>query len=394
VTTCPHDPSAQAPAPTAVRTRVLFVIHGLGRAGPELRLLDFARHFPESTDVHVCTIDDYDLTLLEELRKTRANVTIVPVKRAYADWRQVAKVVSYIGQDQIAIVNSFGLKTLLVCLAAKLRYGRRIRAVHHVVDLWADLRWHQRAFMRLAMQCVDVIVCNGHAVKEAIIGSRAVAPRVTIVPNGVDCEHFRATPELRSAERRRLAFSPEDFVLGTVANVRPIKNYPFLLRTMRRIAAAYPHARLLCVGGGPQLEEMKDLAERLGLSGKVRFTGQVNDIRPYLAAMDAFALCSLKEGCPNAVLQAMAMSVPTVGSAVGEIPYLLEHGAAGLLIDPTDEDRFFAGVSRLVEDDMYRRTLAQAGRRQVEDKYSVARMIDKYVGLFDELAAEMRPQIT
>src|SRR5213075_1022198 len=112
--------------------------------------------------------------------------------------------------------------------------------------LWADLRWHQKMFMRAAMQFVDVIVCNGQAVKEAVIGSHRMVPRVIVVPNGVDCHHFRTTPELRIAERRRLDFSPEDFVLGTVANVRPIKNYPFLLRTMRRIADAYPQARLLC----------------------------------------------------------------------------------------------------------------------------------------------------
>src|SRR2546428_6163886 len=375
-----------------VQARVVFATYGRGRAGPERGLLAAARRFPESTDVHVCTVDDYDLTLLEELRKTRANVAVVPVKRAYADWRQISKVVASIGQNQIAIVNSFGLKTLLVCLAAKFRYGRRIRAVHHVVDLWQDLGWFQRVVMWRAMQRVDVIVCNGHAVKEAVIGARAVAPRVTIIPNGVDCEHFRSTPELRIAERRRQGFSPEDFVLGTVANVRAVKNYPFLLRTMRRIAATYPHARLLCVGGGPQLEEMKSLAERLGLGGKVRFAGQTNDIRPYVAAMDAFAICSLKEACPNTLLQAMSMSVATIGSAVGEIPHLLEHGAAGLLIDPTDEDGFFAAVSRLVEDDTYRRTLAPAGRRQVGDKKSVGRMIDQYGELFHELAAELRPQ--
>ena len=381
------DPPAETSAPP---TRVMFVIHGLGRAGPELRLLDFARRFPESIDVHVCSVDDYDLTLIDEFRKTRAHVAVVPVKRAHLDWRQVAKVVASVGQNRIAIINSFGLKTLLVSLAAKLRYGRRIKAVHHVVDLWADLRWHQKMFMRAAMQFVDVIVCNGQAVKEAVIGSHRMVPRVIVVPNGVDCHHFRTTPELRIAERRRLDFSPEDFVLGTVANVRPIKNYPFLLRTMRRIADAYPQARLLCVGGGPQLEEMKALADRLGLTGKVRFTGQVDDIRPCVAAMDAFALCSFKEGCPNVVLQAMAMSVPTIGSAVGEIPYLLDHGAAGLLIDPKDEDRLFAAVSRLIEDDRYRRGLAQSGRRQAESKYSLGRMIDQYARLFDELAAGLQ----
>ena len=382
--------SAQGPAPADVRTRILFVIHGLGRAGPELRLLDFALRFPESMDVHVCTVDEHDLTLLEEFRRTRANVAIIPVRRAYADWRQIAKVVASIREHEIAIVNSFGLKTLLVCLAAKLRYRRRIRVVHHVVSLGEELRWHHRAVMWRAMQRVDVVVCNGHAVKEAVLGARALKPRVTVVPNGVDCEHFRSTPELRLAERRRQGFSPDQFVLGTVANVRPVKNYPFLLRTMRRIAEAYPQLRLLCVGGGEQLEEMKGLVQRLGLADKVCFTGQAKDIRPYVAAMDAFALCSLKEGSPNALLQAMAMSVPTIASAVGEIPYLLEHGASGLLINPTDEDGFFAGVSRLVEDDTYRRTLAKAGRRRVEDKYSVGRMIDEYVGLFGELAAELR----
>jgi glycosyltransferase involved in cell wall biosynthesis len=393
VSAYPHHSSAHDPAPAA-RTRVLFVIHGLGRAGPELNLLDFALRFPENTDMHVCTIDADNLTLLPELRKTRANVAVVPVKRAYADWRQIAKVVSSIDEKQIAIVNSFGLKTLLVCLAAKLRYGRRIRAVHNVVDLWDDLRhWHQRAIMWRAMQWVDVIVCNGHAVRDAVIGSRAVAPRVIIIPGGVDCEHFRSSPELRIAERRRQGFSREDFVLGTVANVRPVKNYPFLLRTMQRIALAYPHARLLCVGGGQQLDEMRRLAERMGLDTKVRFTGPKDDIRPYIAAMDAFALCSLSEGCPNALLQAMAMSVPAIASAVGEIPYLLEHGAAGLLFDPTDEDGFFASVSRLVEDETYRRTLGQAGRQRVEDKYALDRMVDQYVRLFDELVGELHPQV-
>ena len=380
------------PAPAEARTSVLFIIHGLGRAGPELRLLDFAQRFPESTDVHVCSIGE-SRALLEEFKKTRASVSVVPIRRAYADWREVARVTRSIRERDIVVVNSFGLKTLLVCLAAKLRYGRRIRAVHHVVSLWEELRWYQRAFMRHAMERMDVIVCNGQALKDVIIGTRAVAPRVAVIPNGVDCEQFRATPALRRAERARQGYGPEHFVLGTVGNVRPVKNYPFLLRAMRRIHAVYPHARLLCVGGG-QVDDMQRMAESLGLGDVVRFTGLAADVRPYLAAMDAFALCSLKEGSPNAVLQAMAMSLPTIASSVGEIPYLLDHGAAGLLIDPTDEDGLVAGVSRFLEDAAYRRAVAEAGRRRAEGTYSIERMISAYHGLFDELAAEARSERT
>lgn len=380
--------SAPTSVPADVRTSVLFIIHGLGRAGPELRLLDFAQRFPESTDVHVCSVGD-SLALLDEFKKTRASVSVVPIRRAYADWSQVARVTGSIREHDIAVVNSFGLKTLLVCLAAKLRYGRRIRAVHHVVSLGEDLRWYQRALMWRAMQQMDVIVCNGHALNEEVIGPRPLAPRVTVIPNGVDCEHFRSTPAERLAERQRQGYGPEHFVLGTVGNVRPVKNYPFLLRAMRRIHRAYPHTRLLCVGGG-QVEEMRGLAEQLGLGGAVRFTGLAADVRPHLATMDAFALCSLKEGSPNAVLQAMAMSIPTIASAVGEIPYLLDHGAAGLLIDPTEEDALVASVSRLVDDAAYRRAVGDAGRRRAEETYSIDRMIHAYVKLFDDLAAEVR----
>jgi len=139
---------------------------------------------------------------------------------------------------------------------------------------------------------------------------------------------------------------------------------------------------------------MQRMAESLGLGDVVRFTGLAADVRPYLAAMDAFALCSLKEGSPNAVLQAMAMSLPTIASSVGEIPYLLDHGAAGVLIDPTDEDGLVAGVSRFLEDAAYRRAVAEAGRRRAEGTYSIERMISAYHGLFDELAAEARSERT
>jgi glycosyltransferase involved in cell wall biosynthesis len=370
---------------TSAATAILFVIHGLGRAGPELRMLDFARGFPEGLEVHVCSIGD-DLTLLNDLKKTRARILTVPIRRAYAEWRQVGKILAYIREHGISIVNSFDLKTLLVCLMAKFGSRRRVKVVHHVVSLWEDLHWRQHAMLRQAIQHADLVVCNGHAVKEQVIGSRRLGPKVSIIPNGVDGERYRATPELRLRERERYGFAPSHFVLGTVANVRPVKNYPFLLTAMRRVAQKYPQARLLCVGGGVQLDEMKALAQRLELGNAVIFTGSVADVRPYVATLDAFALCSRNEGCPNVVLQAMAMSVPVIASAVGEIPHMIEDGESGLLFEPENEDAFLGAVSRLVEDESYRGQLARVGRQRMEVKYSVGRMIDDYVALFHGLA--------
>lgn len=382
---------AGAPAATRPRTRVLFIIYGLAPAGPELRLLEFARHFPASTEVHICVIGD-DLTLLEEFRSTGAKVAIIPVRRPYTEWRQVRKVLAYIREHDIQVINSFDLKTLLVALAAKLRFGRRIQLVHHLISLWDGLRDHHKTFLYRALRFPDLVICNGHAVKEGLIGTRKMKARVVVVPNGVDCEYFRPLPELRAAERARLGFTHEHSVLGTVANVRPVKNYPLLLHTMRRVAENYPHVRLVCVGGGPQLAEMQGLTQQLGLRDKVLFTGQVTDIRPSVATFDAFALCSFKEGCPNALMQAMAMAVASMSSNVGEVPHLTDRGTCGLLFDPTDGDGFFAAISRLVMDDGLRARLAAAGRERMETHYSHTKMIDSYVALFDDAAASLQPR--
>ncbi|MGH7949843.1 MAG: glycosyltransferase, partial [Candidatus Binataceae bacterium] len=219
---------AGVPAATRPPTRVLFIIYGLTPAGPELRLLEFARHFPTEAEVHICVIGD-DLTLTDELRKTSAKVAIIPVQRPYTEWGQVRKVVAYIREHDIHIINSFDLKTLLVALAAKLRYGRRIKLVHHLISLWDDLRDHHKQFLWRALRYADLVVCNGYAVREQLIGSRRLKPRVVVVANGVDCEYFRPMPDVRLTERTRLGFAREHFVLGTVANVRPVKNYPLLL---------------------------------------------------------------------------------------------------------------------------------------------------------------------
>lgn len=380
-----------AGVPAAVRppTRVLFIIYGLTPAGPELRLVEFARHFPASTEVHICVIGD-DLTLLDELRKTRAKVAIIPVRRPYTEWRQVRKILAYIRAHDIHIINSFDLKTLLVALVAKLRYGRRLKLVHHLISLWDDVREHHKKFLWRALRYADMIVCNGYAVREGLIGSRRLKAPVVVVPNGVDCDHFRPLPEVRRTERARLGFTPEHFVLGTVANIRPVKNYPLLLHTTRRVAENYPHVRLVCVGGGPQLEEMRELTHQLGLRDKVVFSGQVTDIRPWVATFDAFALCSFKEGCPNALMQAMAMNIASMSSNVGEVPHLTDRGTCALLFEPTDGETFFAAARRLVGDPEYRTRLAASGRRRMEEHYANEKMIDAYVALFDSAAQELQ----
>jgi len=376
-------PAVDRPPAAAKKLSVMFVIYGLAPAGPERRILDLAGAFPfgpEPLDVHICVVGD-DLTLLDEFRRTGAKIVHVPIQRPWLEWRKMRDVLAYIERHDIQVLNSFNLKTLLVCAAAKLRYRSRVRLVHHLISLWDDISPANRRIIWTALNCADHVLCNGHAVKQHVVGIRALPQPVSVIPNGVDANHFRPMPQLRFRERARLGFADEHFVIGTIGNIRPVKNIPLLLRAMTRVAAAAPQARLLLVGGGPQLEEMKTLAQSLGLKDRVVFTGVVKDVRPMLAAMDAFALCSHQEGNPNVVLQAMAMTLPVVSVAVGEVPFVIESGRSGLLIDPNDEDTFVAALTRLASDPRSCRTLGDAARRRVSERFSAAQMIASYAAL-------------
>ena len=184
-----------------------------------------------------------------------------------------------------------------------------------------------------------------------------------------------------------LGLSDEDFLLGTVGHVRPVKNYPFLLRTMTRLLGLVPHARLLAVGGGSQLEEMKALAQSLGLGERVIFTGSMSDVRPFLSAMDAFALCSHQEGNPNVVLQAMATALPVVSVKVGEVPFVIDSGSSGFVVNH-DEGAFVEAVARLARDPGLRSTIGAAARRRVSEMFSATRMIDAYASLLRQVSIE------
>jgi glycosyltransferase involved in cell wall biosynthesis len=132
---------------------------------------------------------------------------------------------------------------------------------------------------------------------------------------------------------------------------------------------------------------MKALTQSLGLAGRVVFTGLARDVRPYMAAMEAFALCSRKEGNPNVVLQAMAMALPVVSVKVGEVPAVVDAGVTGMLIEPGDGAAFLAALSRLAVDPSLCRALGEAGRRRVAAVYSSSQMIGKYAALMQLTAA-------
>jgi glycosyltransferase involved in cell wall biosynthesis len=136
--------------------------------------------------------------------------------------------------------------------------------------------------------------------------------RVAVIPNGVDAAALAYDPALRRATRARLGLTGK--VVGAVGRLDPAKRFDVLLRALPAL-----DAELLLVGDGPERGRLEKLAAELGVAPRVRFTGEVADVRPLLSAMDAFAAPSETETFGLAVLEALAAGLPV---AYGSCPAL------------------------------------------------------------------------
>src|SRR3990172_12350550 len=120
---------------------------------------------------------------------------------------------------------------------------------------------------------VDLVIAPSPGLK-TVLQQIGVESPIQVIPNGVDLEPYRRQPE--PFPRSRFGVSQDDVILNFVRRLGPEKNLSFLLSSFAGAQSAYPNTSLLLVGDGPEMDNLKDLAERIGLSDRIRFAGLVD----------------------------------------------------------------------------------------------------------------------
>jgi len=193
-----------------------------------------------------------------------------------------------------------------------------------------------RIYLRVFLGRCDAVIALTRTMMREL---RALAPgmqRCRVIPTGVDTRRFQ--PGLDADwVRDRWGLNGGKMILH-VGRIAPEKNLPVILAAMTSVRRVYPEAKLVVVGVGPQLDECKALAARLGLEDAIRFAGFVpdEDLPAYYAACDVFATASTFEVHPMVVLEALASGRPVAGANAGGIPEFVRHGENGALFDPSD----------------------------------------------------------
>lgn len=176
----------------------------------------------------------------------------------------------------------------------------------------------------------------------------------------------------------------------SIGNLKPQKNAADFVAAAAKAAAKVPEARFVFLGGGPQKAALEARAFALGLGDKLLFLGWRRDGAQWLAAADAFAMTSLWEGLPRALVEAMASGLPSVCYATDGVTDLLRDGENGFLVAPGDVDAFADRLAALLTDEPLRRRLGAAALASVGPEFDIDGMVRSQERLYERLVADAR----
>jgi glycosyltransferase involved in cell wall biosynthesis len=363
--------------------RIVHQVISADIAGGQLVALELARGAREAGH-DVLVVTPASGPLVELVRGDEIDVRTVPLRRSFRldDAVRYARVLRDTGTD-VLHTHTHLAGNVLGRIAAQLA---RVPVVAHmhIENVFRSDAAGRRAQVALdnatARLCARILVVS-EATRTALEEQGYPRERMEVVYNGVD---------LTSAESVRLVDGPAIVHVGRLAAV---KGQLELIRALAQLDAGFA----ILVGrdleqGGAYERALEREADGLGVRDRVVFAGHRDDVASVLAGADVVALPSHLEGLPLVLLEAMAQARPVVATRVGGTPEVVADGETGILVDAGDVDALADALRSVLGDPTRARTLGEAGRTRAVERFSRAAMVERVLGVYDEVVRGRRPR--
>ena len=212
----------------------------------------------------------------------------------------------------------------------------------------------------------DFILCISYYARSQIMKLSPVSAwaKLDICRLGVDPKHFKPLPQTGKPNRKQLL---------CIGRLTSAKGQAILLEAMALLLQKSSPLQLTIVGMGPDYDSLKMYTQTLGIQNHVNFTGAIDQdhIIDFYQAADIFVLPSFAEGLPVVLMEAMAMGIPCISTAITGIPELIQHRQNGLLVSASDVEGLAGAIQELTENSQLYNQLAETGRRKVMAEYDL-----------------------
>lgn len=304
----------------------------------------------------------------------------------------VPQLVRLFRRERPHVVHSRNWATIEAVIAAKFAGVAGVVHSEHGRDLNTMGRqpMRRRLLRRMAYASADRVFCVSQELRQYYSRELGISlDSFDVIANGVDIRQFCPDPGVRQKRRAQLEIAPGTFVVGTVGRLDPVKDHRTLIRAAASAIAAGVNLHLVIVGEGSQRSVLENEVEAWPeLARRTAFTGEVRNVAEWLNAFDAFVLPSLSEGMSNTLLEAMAVGIACVATAVGGNVEVVENGRSGLFVRPGDVAGIRDCLVRLACVEELRHRLGWYARERIISEFSLDRALRRY----EEMYCSLRPQ--
>ena len=384
-----------------IPTRVFefLVVFALG--GTERQVVNLARGLdPSRFEVHIGCLSRQG-ELLSEVTERDIPISEYRITNLYGTraWKERLRFLRYLKRRQIQVVHTYNFHANAFAVPAARLSG--IPVVASIRDTGGYLTPLQQRVQRLVCGLARRIVVNAEAVRRYVLAEGHDPRKVMVIRNGVDLSRFLGR---RGDGRfhREFGLPPSAPLIAVFSRLIGAKGVEHFLEAAAVVAARAPDVRFLVVGDrtlaahgalvrdDSYRTELERRAARLGLDGRVVFTGFRTDVPELLSEIAVSVLPSIRgEGLPNAVLEAMAAGAAVVATDVGGNAEAVEDGVTGLLVPPRDAQALARAICRLLQTPELAARFGAAGRERVTRLFSLQRYVGETEALYAELIAEV-----
>ena len=388
------------------KIKLLAVMEAKTVTGAAKNMLDFCRSAREFKDQHPdATAIETAIVTFERGRGERANefvraaqelgieVDIIEERRRF-DLSVIPALRQIVERRAPDIVLTHHVKSHFLMRCSRLWQRTPWIAFHHG---YTQTLFRERFYNRLDRLSLPsahrvVTVCRAFA-RDLMMRAGVTLEQISVLHNSIRAEEPRASAEEARALRARLGIGDDERMLLAIGRLSSEKAHIDLIHAFRYLLESQmaSNARLVIVGDGPERGRLEGAARSSGVSERVYFTGQLNDVRAFYTAADMLVLPSHSEGSPYVLLEAMAAGLPVVATMVGGVPEMVEDQESALLVPARNPQAMASAISRLLKDAGLARKLTINATALVATRYSpetyVRSLIEIYLGIISSAAS-------
>jgi len=364
--------------------RILHVLHAFSPGGLENGVVNIINRSPDHLVHELCFLSQGGEFLqrltrpvrYHELRKHNGN-----------DIQLIGRLLKLCRRPDIDIIHTRNWAGFDGVIAACFTFKPALIHSEHGRDI-SDPQGlkHYRNFVRrtLAFRAEKFVAVSKELYRWLRLTVRIPEGKLIYIPNGVDTERFQ--PGMDFTTRRDLGIADDEFVVGTIGRLDPIKNHAGLINAISTLNRDGNKVRLVIIGDGPSRSTIEGLLKKSALTPEPVFVGYRPDVERLYKTFNAFVLNSFAEGMSNTLLEAMASGLPIVCTAVGGSVELVSDGHRGILVRPGDDRALSGALGQYVRSPGIRASYSFNARRFIVQHFSLGQMIDQYVSLYESVA--------